>query len=164
MAIRIGKIEDRDIEKAREFCLGIFEEMGWDKSFTYGFDNLKEFFGGAKEVFFLAKLTLLAGGQEEKIVACGGLKELSKDQGLVKRFYVVKELRGKGLAEKMLEKIKDFAKEKDYKIIVLDIFKGNERAKRFFQKQGFEVFIPSPAEKWSESQHPEIFEFRKLKL
>jgi len=157
MQIEIGKIQDKDIKKAKEFCLGIFKEMGWDKGFVYGFDNLKDFFSGKREVFFVARF-------KERIVACGGLKELSQNEGLLKRFYVAKEFRGKGLAEKMIKKIKEFAKEKRYKTIVLDIFKNNERAKKFFQKQGFRVFIPSSSEKWLESQHPEKFQFRKINL
>ena len=157
MQIEISKIEDKDLEQAQVFCLSIFEELGWDKRFTYGFDNLKEFFDGAREVFFVAK-------SKEKIVACAGLKELSKTEGLIKRFYVAKEFRGKGLAQKMLDKIKDFAKKKNYKTIIVDIFQNNERAKRFFQKHRFVVFNPYPHENWLESQHPKIFAFRKLEL
>lgn len=157
MGIEIGEIEDKDVEKAKHFCFGIFEEMGWDKRFTYGLDNLKEFFRGEREVFFLAK-------QKEKIIACGGIKELSKIEALMKRFYVAKEFRGKGLAEKMLEKIKQFAKDKNYKTIFLDIFQNNLRAKKFFQKRGFSVFNPFPNELWLESKRPEEFEYRKLTL
>lgn len=157
MGIKIEKIEDKDVEKVKQFCLGIFEELNWDKSFVYGFENLKEFFNGNREVFLVAKL-------KQKIVACGGVKELSKTNGLIKRFYVAKEFRGKGLAELMLEKIKKFAKREGYKTLVLDIFKNNIRAKKFFQKQGLIVFKPGPRENWIESQHPKIFEFRKIGL
>jgi len=144
MQVEISKIQDKDIKKAKEFCLDIFEE-----------NNLKDFFSGKREVFFVAKF-------KKRIVACGGLKELSRDEGLLKRFYVAKEFRGKGLAEKMIKKIKEFAGEKRYKTIVLDVFKNNERAKKFFQKQGFQVFTPSSSEKWLESQHPEKFQFRRI--
>lgn len=157
MQVEINKIKKRDLEGAKLFCLGIFKELSWDKKFAYGLDNLKEFFGGKREVFFLAKL-------RGKIVGCGGVKELSKNEGLVKRFYVAKEFRGRGLAEIMLEKIKKFAKKKEYKTIVLDVFQNNIRAKKFFQKQGFEVFKPQPHKNWTESQHAKTFQFRKLKL
>lgn len=157
MQVEISKIKDKDLEQAQEFCLFIFEELGWDKNFSYGLDNLKEFFGGAREVFFLAK-------EKEKIIACAGLKELSGAEGLIKRFYVAKEFRGKGLADLMLRKIKQFAKEKNYKTIVLDIFRDNIRAKKFFKKHRFVVFNPYPHENWLESQHPKIFAFKKLEL
>lgn len=157
MEIKIGKIKDGEQKMAYRFCLGIFEELNWPKEFVYGFENLKEFFNGKREVFFLAKL-------QEKIVGCGGVKELSKTDGLIKRFYIAKEFRGKGLADLMLEKIKQFAKKKNYKTIVLDIFQDNIRAKKFFQKKGFSIFNPGPCENWVESQHPKTFQFRKIDL
>lgn len=157
MGIRIGEIEEGDNEQAHEFCLSIFEEMGWPKEFAYGFDNLKDFFSSKREVFFVAKL-------QEKIVGCAGLKELSKTEALLKRFYIAKDFRGKGVADLMLSKIKEFAKEKNYKTIFLDIFQDNLRAKRFFQKRGFLIFKPVPNELWSESKHPKKFEYRKLVL
>lgn len=155
--IRIGEIEERDQEKAYWFCLAIFEELKWDKRFTYGLNNLKDFFNKPREIFLVAK-------KEERIIACAGLKELSKKEALIKRFYVAKDFRGKGLSELMLKKIKKFAKDKNYKTIFLDIYQDNIRAKRFFQRHGFSVFTPILNENWPESKHPEIFEFRKLGL
>jgi len=155
--IRISKIKDNDQEKAYEFCLSIFNECNWDKKFAYGLKNLREFFGKPREIFLLAK-------KGERIIACGGLKKLSNREALLKRFYVAKSFRGKNLAGLILEKIKKFAKEKNYKDIVLDIYRDNLRAKRFFQRQGFLTFSPTSYEKWPESKHPEIFEFRKLNL
>ncbi len=159
MEIKIDEIEDKDIKRAHDFCMGIFDELGWDKRFNYGLENLKRFFAGGRELFLLAK----KGGH---IIGCGGLKELSKDNGLLKRFYIAKKHRGKGLGSLMIKKIKNFAKDKEYKAIVLDIHKDNSgiRAKRFYQKHGFEPFTPEFSEKWEESKHPESFEFRKLNI
>ncbi|MBM3250858.1 MAG: GNAT family N-acetyltransferase [Candidatus Nealsonbacteria bacterium] len=157
MGIEIREIKEKDKKGMYKFCLGIFEEMGWDKNFTYGLDNLKKFFGGEREIFIVAKLG-------KKIMACAGLKELSKKDGLIKRFYVAKEFRGRGLAGLMLKIIKKFAREKNYKTIMVDIFQDNLRAKKFFQKKGFSIFNPSPRENWPESKHPKLFEFKKLEL
>ena len=160
MKIKIARIKEEDIKEAYRFCMGIFNEMEWDKRFAYELKNLKDFFKGSREVFFLAK-------KGHKIIGCGGLKELSKNKGLIKRFYMAQEFRGEGLAEEMLKKIKQFAKKEDYKTLVLDIFenkKDNIRAKRFFQKQSFIVFNPKPEKNWRETGNPELFEFRKLDL
>ena len=155
--IKIVKIKDGDIKQAHRFCIGIFEELGWDKRFNYGLENLKEFFNNPKEAFFLAK-------EGKKIIGCGGLKNLSEREGLLKRLYIDKEFRGRGLAQRLFEKIKKFAVKKNYKVIVLDTFKNNFRAQKFYQKQGFRSFKPKPNENWKESHCPELFEFRKLKL
>lgn len=157
MQIKINKIKKQDLEKAQEFCLGIFKELNWPKEFVYGFENLKEFFGKNREVFFLAKLN-------KRILGCAGLKELSDKKGLIKRFYVAKDFRGKGVSDLMLEKIKRFAKKNKYQVLVLDIFNNNLRAKKFFQSHGFFIFKPRANKNWQESQHPELFEFRKLNL
>jgi len=155
--IKIARIKKKDNKQAYQFCMRIFEELGWDKRFNYGLEDLSEFFSRPKEVFFLAK-------KDNKIIGCGGLKELSKDKGLIKRFYIAKDFRGKGSAEKMLKKIKEFAQKENYKTVVLDIFDNNIRAKKFFQKQGLKIFKPRYNKKWRESQVPKLFEFRKLEL
>lgn len=155
--IKIVKIKDGDIEQAYQFCIGIFEELGWDKRFNYGLENLKEFFSGPREIFFIAK-------KGKEIIGCGGLKELSKDNGLMKRLYVAKDFRGKGVALLIFKKIKGFAKKRDYKFIFLDTFQNNFRAKKFYEKNGFKPFNPKPDKNWRESEHSDLFEFRKLNL
>ncbi len=157
MQVEINKIEDKDLEQAQEFCLFIFEELGWDKKFAYGLENLKRTFGGSGEIFLIAE-------DGEKIVGCAGLKKLTRKEALMKRFYVAKKFRGKGLADLLFKKIKNFAKKNGYKNIVLDVFRDNIRAHKFYQKKGFKIFNPKPNKKWSESQHPKIFAFRKLEL
>lgn len=157
MRIKISTIKDKDREKASKFCQSIFPELKLSKRFAYGLGDLKEFFSKPGEIFLLAK-------EDERIIACAGLKKLSNTEGLLKRFYVAKDFRGKGLADLMMKKIKKFAKEKKYKSIVLDIPHDNIRAKRFYQKQGFSIFKPLSYKNWPESKYPEIFEFRKLNL
>lgn len=156
MSVKIEKIQEKDVGKAHEFCVGIFDELGWDKKFAYGLENLKDYFSRPKEAFFLVK--------QEEIIGCGGIKNISEQEGLLKRFYIDKDFRGKGLAVLMLKNLKEFAKQQNYKMIVLDVFQDNIRAKRFFEKNGFEPFKPVLNENWKESQHPELFEFRKLEL
>ena len=157
MEIKIGKIEDKDVRKTKQFCLSIFDEMKWNKRFAYGLENLKKSFSKPREIFLIAK-------DGEEIIGCAGLKELSKIEALMKRLYIAKRFRGKGLASLMFEIIKEFAREKNYKRIVLDVHHNNLRAKKFYQKCGFLEFSPIPNEHWLESKHPEIYEFRKLDL
>ena len=156
MQVKIEEIEDKDIGQAYQFCIGIWDELGWDKSFSYELENLKNFFSGPKEIFLLAK--------QKKIVGCAGLKNLSEQEGLLKRFYVARDFRGKGLALMLFEDISRFAREQGYERIVLDVFKDNLRAKRFFEKCGFKPFNPEQNEKWKESKQAGIFEFKVLEL
>jgi ribosomal protein S18 acetylase RimI-like enzyme len=157
--MKIEKIQTKDIKKAHDFCIGIWDEFGWDKRFAEGFKNLKKYFGGKREAFFL-------GREGKNIIASAGLKELSEEKALMMRFYVASEFRGRGVAFRMLDNIKKFAKRNNYKYIVLDTFKTNFRAKKFYKKQGFKVFYPKPErfEKWTDAKHPDFFDFRILKL
>lgn len=157
MEIKIGKIKEEDLEEARRFCLRIFEEMGWSKEFAYGLENLERSFGGPGEIFLIAE-------DGEKIVGCVGLKKLTKKEALMKRLYVAKKFRGKGLADLLFKKIKNFAKNNKYQTIILDVYRNNIRAQKFYQKKGFRAFSPKPNKNWQETKHPKIFEYRKLKL
>jgi ribosomal protein S18 acetylase RimI-like enzyme len=159
MKIKIEKIREKDVKKAYEFCIGIWDEMGWDKRLAEGLRNLKKYFDGNREVFFLGK-------KGKDIIASIGLQDLSKDKGLMMRFYVAEDFRGKGVAALMLENVKEFAKSKGYKDIVLDVFKTNLRAKKFYKKHGFKAFHPDPKkyDKWKDAQHPDLFDFKILKL
>lgn len=162
--LRIRKIKKKDNELARRFCLSIYQEMGWDKRFAYGLENLKRTFGGSGEIFLIAKESLPAGRQGEKIVGCAGLRKLTKEEALMKRFYVAKKFRGRGLADLLFKRIKNFSKKNKYQTIFLDVYRNNIRAQKFYQKKRFKIFNPRPNKKWPESQNPELFEFRKLNL
>ena len=157
MDIEIRKIKEKDEKKAYLFCIGIFDEMGWDKRFSYDLKDLSKTFGGEREAFFIAV-------DNRKIVSCGGVNCLADKTALMRRFYTAKEFRGRGLAALMLEKIKRFAKENGYGEIVLDMFKDNIRAKKFYKKSGFRNFKPSPCKNWHDLNYPKLFDFQKLKL
>jgi ribosomal protein S18 acetylase RimI-like enzyme len=157
MDIEIRKIEKGDENKAYEFCIGIFDEMGWDKRFGYDLKNLANTFGGDREAFFVAV-------NNGEIISCGGVNCLADKTALMRRFYTAENFRGKGLATSMLEKIKEFAKENGYKEIVLDVFKDNIRAIKFYKKNGFKNFKPKPCGNWHDLDYPKLFDFQKLKL
>jgi len=157
MAIEIRKIEEKDEEKAYLFCIGIFEEMGWDKRFSYDLKNLAKTFGGEKEAFFIAV-------DSGEIISCGGVNRLTDKRALMRRFYTAESFRGKGLAASMLEKIKEFARENGYEEIVLDVFKNNIRAQKFYKKNGFRNFKPGPCKDWHDLGFPKLFDYKKLKL
>ena len=157
MEIKIIKIKKEDQKEAGKFCQTIYEEMGWNKKFMYGFEDLGKTFGSSGEVFFLAK-------NAGKIIGCVGLKKLNRETSLMKRFYVDKEYRGAGLAGLLFRKILKFSKAKEYQSIVLDTYQNNFRAQKFYLKCGFREFSPEPQDKWPESQAPQLFKYFKLDL
>jgi diamine N-acetyltransferase len=55
----------------------------------------------------------------------------------LKRIYVRKEFHGKGIAQKLMDLILDFAAEKKYEVVWLGVWEHNVRAQQFYKKYGF---------------------------
>ena len=89
---------------------------------------------------------------------------MTNSTGIVKRFYVAPELRGKGFAAKLLERLKSESKARGFSRIVLDVYYKNPRAARFYEKHGFTKYFQEPNEKWPESLTPEKFFYYQLSL
>lgn len=153
----INLFNKKEQDGVNKFISQIFSEMNWGNEFLYGTDNISLSFGGERDAFWLVK-------ENGKLVGILGLKELNQNEGLLKRFYLAKEFRGQGLAQELLKKAVDFAQGKGFKALVLDTQAENFRAQKFYEKSGFKPFTPEPNKKWPESQHPEIFVFRKLEI
>ncbi len=60
-------------------------------------------------------------------------------KGLMWGMYVTENARGTGLAEAMVEAVVDYARDKVEQIL-LSVIEDNERAKRFYEKMGFEPY------------------------
>jgi diamine N-acetyltransferase len=55
----------------------------------------------------------------------------------LKRIYVLKELQGKGIAQKLMDFFLDFSAEKKYEAVWLGVWEHNMRAQKFYEKYGF---------------------------
>ena len=156
-SVEITKLKIQEQDKAAAFCKSIYEELDWGLRFSDGVDKLTEYFGKPGEIFLVAKI-------DHRIIGCGGIKYLTQNNGLLKRFYIDKEFRGKGIAALLLDKLIKFAQLQKYKYLVLDTRFDNFRAQRFYVKHNFKKFKSKPYEGWSESFNPKIFYYYRLKL
>jgi diamine N-acetyltransferase len=55
----------------------------------------------------------------------------------LKRIYVVKEYHGKGVAQKLMDFVIDFAVKEKYEVIWLGVWEHNIKAQKFYEKYGF---------------------------
>lgn len=55
----------------------------------------------------------------------------------LKRIYVLAAFHGKGIAQKLMDFMLDFAAEKKYEMIWLGVWEHNLRAQKFYKKYGF---------------------------
>jgi diamine N-acetyltransferase len=55
----------------------------------------------------------------------------------LKRIYVAKEYHGKGVAQKLMDLIIDFAVKEKYEVVWLGVWEHNVKAQKFYEKYGF---------------------------
>jgi len=72
-------------------------------------------------------------------VACGCFKEFDKDTIEIKRMFVQKEYRGKGLSKKVLNELEQWATEKTYRFVVLETSIHFKTARRLYETNGYRI-------------------------
>jgi GNAT superfamily N-acetyltransferase len=100
--------------------------------------------GGA---FFVAYLG-------DPAVACGGFKRLDRRTAEIKRMFTAPELRGRGVARRMLAHLEEQAREADYELLRLDTGERQPHALALYRSAGY-YEIPDynqnpPASYWFE--------------
>ena len=89
--------------------------------------------------------------------------ELKEKDGMeVARIYVLKEFHGKGMGQRLLEKALQIAKNKKINYIWLGVWGKNQKAIRFYEKNGFIKFGSHPF-KVGEDVQTDILMRRELK-
>lgn len=158
-SLEIVDFELIDQQPTYEFCKKIFAELGWIPHISDGLENFSQFFNLPKGVFILSKI-------EKKIIGCAGIISVNNILGLIKRFYIDSEYRGKGVAQKQFKVLLDRAKGKGLKTLVLETEKYNKRAHKFYIKSGFQQFDPHANyyEVWEETRKPNLYYFLKLEI
>ena len=72
-------------------------------------------------------------------VGCGAIKKFDDNAVEVKRMFVSKDIRGKGIAQKILKELEVWAKEIGYKKSVLETGKRQVEAVRFYKKCNYKI-------------------------
>ena len=80
--------------------------------------------------------------EAEKAVGCGAFKEYSPQVAEIKRMYVREEMRGRGIAGKILAELETWAKELSFSECVLETGLKQPEAIGLYQKSGYEI-IPN---------------------
>jgi putative acetyltransferase len=75
--------------------------------------------------------------EEDKPVGCGAIKEYSPDAMEIKRMFVLKENRKKGIASKILTELEEWAGEMSYKKCILETGKRQPEAIGLYRKNGY---------------------------
>lgn len=132
--MKLVPFNNKDQQPAEEFIRVIYQEMGWVNAPKNS--NLVQYFHLPHDgFFFLAK-------ENDQIIGMAGCLRLNRTEGLIKRFYIQKDYRGKGIAQELLDLIINSAREMKLIKLVLDVSIDNKRAISFYERNGFLRFIP----------------------
>ena len=119
--MKIRKFTKKDEKKVKELISGILEEIFKIKIKKIDLDY---------DIFYVAE-------EKENIIGTIALKKIRSYQGRLKRMYVNKEYRRRGLAQKLYNKIIDYCKDNNIKTIYLTTYPQMIEAQKFYKKQGF---------------------------
>lgn len=78
-----------------------------------------------------------AVNDEGKILGSIGLKKISSHYGEVKKFFIIKEYRGKGVAQKLMDTLLKAALKHKFEFLVLGTVDKFHAAHKFYSKSGF---------------------------
>ena len=72
--------------------------------------------------------------EEENPVGCGALKDYDAETAEIKRMFVIPEFRGKGYASAILNELEQWAKELQFKKVILETGTGQKEAIKLYTK------------------------------
>ena len=77
--------------------------------------------------------------KDNEAVACGAFKKISNTSVEIKRMYVVENLRGQGIAQKVLAELEKWAGELHFSSCILETGKKQPEAISLYQKAGYTI-------------------------
>jgi GNAT superfamily N-acetyltransferase len=77
------------------------------------------------------------GYQNNNPVACGAIKPFAENMAEVKRMYVIKSLRGQGIAGEILKELESWARELHFSACILQTGDKQPEAVQLYKKNGY---------------------------
>ncbi|MCX6209604.1 MAG: GNAT family N-acetyltransferase [Bacteroidetes bacterium] len=104
----------------------------------YNINQVIKELSDSKDYYYLYDVDAKAVGYIRVKEDYSGFDELKNFKSLeLKRLYVLKEFHGLGVAQQLMDFAFDFANKNKYTVMWLGVWEYNERAKRFYAKNGF---------------------------
>lgn len=102
-----------------------------------------------------------AVSDEGKVLGSIGLKQISSQYGEIKKFFVIKEYRGKGVAQKLMNTLLKAASKHKFEFLILGTVDKLHAAHKFYTKYGFNLIGQKELPKGFEINPLDTFFFRK---
>ncbi len=111
------------------------------QSFLQVYFNLKQVqaeLNNENDFYYLAEIEGRAAGYFRFMEDYANFPVMLQWKALeLKRFYVIKEFQGKGVAQQLMDYTLQYAKENNYPVVWLGVWEHNLRAQKFYEKYGF---------------------------
>ncbi|MGV8171121.1 MAG: GNAT family N-acetyltransferase [Candidatus Woesearchaeota archaeon] len=121
--MKIRKYNPKDREKIKRHIKGILYEI-FGKHKVNPFEEFKKY-----DLFLVAE-------EDDKIVATAAVY-IDKNSGIIKRMYVKRSYRKKGIAQKMYNRIETYSKKRGIKTLKLSTTPQMKDAIKFYKRNGF---------------------------
>lgn len=133
-----------EVNKCNEFLKELVKD---EKRFNDNIDDNAQINNYYENFYKIENNKLFIAKENENIIGYIFIKITNPKQNaeiykeaLIDALYVEKEYRNKGVATQLINKAKEFSKEKDAKKISINVIKDNENALNLYHKLGFEEF------------------------
>jgi GNAT superfamily N-acetyltransferase len=108
-----------------------------DKSLWETYPELKSDYWGNNTIEFNPNVALVY--HNEVAVACSCFKKYDQNTIEIKRMFVADLMRGKGIAQQMLQELESWAKELGFSLSVLETLYKQTAAIQMYQKVGYKI-------------------------
>ena len=119
---KVFRLHTFALKKATAFC----KHGNWDEDFK-----------NIENIYLKNNGEFLVGILNNKLVAIGALKKISKDIAEIKRMRVHPNFQRRGFGQLILDRLEEKARKLNYKILQLDTTIKQTAGQNFYQKNGY---------------------------
>lgn len=132
-----------DQKKIKNFVLKILSEFGfkYNPKYDQDLEDIVSHYKHPHNFWILLK-------DQKKIVGTIAITKIKSKVAELKRFYVDKAYRGRGLGKTLFEKAIEFCQKNNFQIIVLESTSNMVQAIRFYKKHGFTIWKKDKGHTW----------------
>jgi ribosomal protein S18 acetylase RimI-like enzyme len=105
----------------------------------YNLEQVKKELSDPKDFFYVLEIDKISVGYmrlKEDYTAFATMQQWKALE--LKRLYILEQYQGKGIAQQLMNFALDFAQKNTYEVVWLGVWEHNYRARRFYEKMGFE--------------------------
>jgi putative acetyltransferase len=132
--MRLRTFRKEDEIPVKKLVTEVLAEFGWkpDPKYDPDFNDLSAFYSGEKDNFFILE-------DKGQIIGTVAIKSRGKGRAELRKLFLKKDYRGKGLGEKLIDKALEFCQKNRFRTLDILTDGGLIQAISLYKKKGFKV-------------------------